>query len=88
MSLDNVFVVPDHVFARRIGEEVVILNTESGTYFGLDPVGARAWDLITEGAPLKAVCEAMVDEYEVEPEQLERDITKLVQDLRDHGLLV
>lgn len=88
MSLENVFVVPDHVFARHIGEEVVILNTESGTYFGLDPVGARAWALIAEGASLNAVCEVLLDEYEVEPDQLERDITKLVQDLRDHGLLL
>ena len=88
MSLNNVFVIPDHVFARRIGDEVVILDIENGTYFGLDPVGARAWDMIAAGASLKAVCDAMIDEYEVEPEQLERDIGKLVQDLQDHGLLV
>lgn len=88
MSPDDVFEIPADVHARRIGDEVVILNVDDGTYFGLDPVGARAWDLIAEGASLKAVCAAMLDEYEVEPEQLERDIRKLVRDLREHGLLL
>jgi len=35
--------VPPHVIARRVGEDTVILDLASGTYFGLDPVGARIW---------------------------------------------
>lgn len=88
MRPDEIFEIPPHVHARRIGDEVVILNVESGTYFGLDPVGARAWDLIAEGASLGVVCQTLLDEYEVGQEQLERDIAQLVQDLRNQGLLL
>ena len=87
MTPDSAFEVPAHVVARRIGEETVILDLESGTYFGLDPVGARAWELIAEGRTLGSVCAVMLEEYEVDEARLERDIARLVEDLRAHGLL-
>ncbi len=87
MTPDSVFEIPVHVVARRIGEETVILDLESGTYYGLDPVGARAWELIAEGRTLGAACAAMQQEYEVDAARLERDVRALVRDLHEHGLL-
>lgn len=43
MKLSISVAIPAQVLARRVGEEIVILNLESGVYFGLDPVGARIW---------------------------------------------
>lgn len=88
MTEERGFEIPIHVVARRLGEETVILNLESGTYFGLDPVGARAWELIAEGRTFGDVRAVMLEEYDVEAEQLERDISALVGDLRAHGLLL
>ena len=88
MSPESVFEIPAHVIARRIGGEIVIMELERGTYFGLDPVGARVWDLVGEGRTLGAVCAVMLEEYEVDEAQLEQDIRELVQDLRQRGLLV
>ena len=87
MSPDSSFEIPDHVVARRIGEETIILDLESGTYFGLDPVGARAWELMAEGRTINSVCTVMLEEYDVDEARLERDLRKLVEDLRAHGLV-
>jgi len=73
--------------ARQLGEETVILDLESGTYFGLDPVGARMWQLMTEGKSLAQICEAMLEEYEVPREELERDALALAQDLEARSLI-
>ena len=73
--------------ARQLGEETVILDLESGTYFGLDPVGARMWQLMTEGKSLAEICEAMLEEYEVSREELERDALALAQDLEARSLI-
>jgi hypothetical protein len=35
--------------ARTVGDETVILDLANGTYYGLDPVGARMWQLMSEG---------------------------------------
>lgn len=75
------------VMARQLGEETVILDLESGTYFGLDPVGARIWQLMKEGKSLAEICDVMLDEYEVSREELERDASALAQDLAGRNLI-
>jgi hypothetical protein len=84
--VDKVNISPDAI-ARRVGDELVILNVGSGTYFGLDPVGARIWELLQEGKSPQQVCDVMIDEYEVSQEVLERDITKLMKDLLAEDLI-
>ena len=73
--------------ARQLGEETVILDLESGTYFGLDPVGARIWQLMKEGKSLAEICDVMLNEYEVSREKLERDASALAQDLAARNLI-
>lgn len=87
MNPDGPFDIPDHVVARRMGDETVILDLEGGTYFGLDPVGTRIWDLIAEGRTLASVCAAMLEEYEVEEARLQQDVRTLIDDLGTRGLL-
>ena len=65
----------------------MILDLASGTYYGLDPVGARIWQLMAEGQTLKQVCEIMLAEYEVTRENIERDVLALVQTLLERKLV-
>ena len=81
MKLDDRIEVSPQVVARQVGNETVLLDLASGTYFGLDPVGARMWQLIEAGKTLSEVCDQMVEEYEVARDVLERDALALVADL-------
>ena len=87
MKLSDKVTIPAPVMARQVGDETVILDLAGGTYFGLDPVGARIWQLITEGRTLVQVCDAMIAEYEVSREVIERDVLALVQTLLDKSLV-
>jgi hypothetical protein len=87
MTLSDKVSIPPQVMARTVGEETVILDLATGTYFGLDPVGARIWELMGEGKTLAEICDRMLEEYEVSREELERDTLKLAQDLADQGLI-
>ena len=87
MSLSDIVTIPSQVMARQVGNESVILDLSSGTYYGLDPVGARIWQLMTEGQTLAQVCETMLAEYEVTREAIERDVLALVQTLADKQLV-
>ena len=87
MNLSDRVSIPAQVMARTVGEETVILDLASGTYFGLDPVGARIWGLMGEGRTLAQVCGQMLEEYEVSREELERDTLKLAQVLAAQGLI-
>jgi hypothetical protein len=66
---------------RQVGEESVLLNLKTEQYLGLDDVSSRAWRALTEGASIQAAYEALLAEYDVEPEQLRRDLEDFVQEL-------
>ena len=87
MNLADKVIIPDQVMARQVGEETVILDLASGTYFGLDPVGARIWQLVCEGKALEEVCESMLAEYEVSRDEIEGDLSELLDALVDKGLI-
>lgn len=87
MNLTDKVTIPSQVMARQVGEETVILDLNSGTYFGLDPVGARIWTLLSEGKTAGEVCAVLLDEYEVEAERLQQDMSKLLDELVGRGLV-
>lgn len=81
------FVVPDDVVSREIDGETVILDLKSGTYFGLDAVGTRVWQLLVEHGRVQPVLDALLAEYDVDEETLRADLTELLRQLRDKHLL-
>ena len=76
---------PDVVF-RLLDDEAVLLDLRSGTYFGLNPVGARIWQLLAEQTSLGTVLVTLQREYDVEPDALEHDLLTLVNELCVRGL--
>lgn len=87
MNLETRLTIPPEVMARAVARETVILDLASGTYFGLDPVGARVWTLIGEGKRLRDVCDVMMDEFDVARATLENDVLKLAGELVEKKLL-
>ena len=87
MNLSEKLEIPAQVMAREVGDETVILDLASGTYYGLDPVGARIWQLISEKDSLVQVCDVMVLEFETTREVIENDVLTLVQTLMERKLV-
>lgn len=71
---------PD-ALASRVGDETVILHLGNDTYFGLDPVGTRIWELAGESLSLAQIRDRIVEEYEADPAQVEEDLLR-------HGMLM
>jgi hypothetical protein len=82
----SITVAPDIVF-REVDGEAVILNLDSGLYFGLDQVGTRIWQLIQEHGSLQKVFETMCEEFDVGSDTLERDLLGLMDELCAKGLV-
>ena len=79
--------IPDHVVTRQVGDETILLNLESGTYFGLDPVGSRFLELLEAGGMLAAVLAKMLEEFDVTEAQLEADLLRLADEMIASRLL-
>ncbi|MGM9424858.1 PqqD family protein [Hydrogenophaga sp. MI9] len=87
MTLNDTFSIPSHVMARPVQDEAVILDLASGTYFGLDPVGAQLWAALARGLSVAQACDALMSEFDVERPQLESDVVALIQQLLDKQLI-
>lgn len=86
-ALDQTVRVPDDVLFRELQGEAVILNLASSTYFGLDAVGTRVWQLCEAHGSLRAVFDAMQREFDAPGETLQSDLLTFVDELLDKGLL-
>ena len=87
MTLNRRLRVPDEVAIRKIDNDTVLLNLQTGTYFGLDAVGSRLLELLEQNGELAAAHRAMLEEFDVAPEILEADLLRLSQEMSAKGLL-
>ena len=73
-------VVPSYaVVYAELGEEAVLLNVESGVYYGLDAVGTRIWQLLAAGSSVEDMVSQMREEYDVAPAQLAQDVQTFLE---------
>lgn len=77
----------DDVLVQMLDGEAVLLNLNTESYFGLDEVGARMWTLLTESDSIQTAYEALLEEYDVTPEQLRADLAALIDRLVEQGLI-
>lgn len=86
MNLESRLEISPDVVAREVGEETMLLDLASGTYFGLDAVGGRVWQALDAGASLTEACDQIEGEFEVTRVQLEADVLALIGQIVEQGL--
>jgi hypothetical protein len=87
MDLDTRLLIPASIISRGVGDETVLLDLESGIYFGLDGVGKRIWELIGAGLTLGETAAVIVSEHEVNTEKAQSDVIEFARELVKRGLL-
>jgi Coenzyme PQQ synthesis protein D (PqqD) len=85
-ALENTFVLSRQALFRDLGGEAVILHLDSGTYFGLNAIGTRIWQLIEQQGRLETVFRQLCLGYDAPPDVLEADLLELVSRLADARL--
>src|SRR2546429_1590894 len=86
MITSVVVAAPDQVSADLAGE-AVILNLQTGKYYGLARVAARIWELLKTPTRVANIRDTIVHEFEVAPERCERDLFNFLQQLADQELI-
>ena len=87
MDLNDKVTFAETVFAQEVDGEMVLLDMESENYFGLDEVGTAIWQAMQEKETLKEVLDVLLEQYEVEEEMLEHDLSDFVGKLVESGLV-
>lgn len=79
--------LPDDVLISNLQEESVILNLNSERYFGLDNVGTRMLSVLSESNSIENAYERLLAEYDVDPQALRQDLSSLIENLVQQGLV-
>ena len=88
MQLSTVITASKDVVAQEVGGEMVLLDLASGQYFGLDKVGGRIWELLTERPlSLGALCDTIETEFDAPRVAIEADMLALATSLGEQGLI-
>ena len=88
MTLDTVVVANPDAMSSSVGIETVILHFTAGTYFGLDEVGSRIWELVQDRRSVREIRDTLLDEYDVDEERCDRAVQTFLGALEEHGLIV
>ena len=86
-SLETTVTVPEGLLFRELEGEAILLDLNSGEYFGLDNVATEMWLLLSRHGALEASYQELLSRYEVSPERLRDDLLAFVEELESHRLL-
>lgn len=86
-TLESIVVATKDQVSTNLENEAVILHLKDGVYFGLNQVGTRTWDLLQTQRTVGMVRDIILEEYEVGPEECEKDLFKLLNELLSKGLI-
>ena len=77
---------------RKVVDVYVIIGVGSDTYvpnqiMSVNETGAFLWNLLANGAEKKALVEALLREYDADPQTAEKDVDAFLSQLRDKALI-
>jgi len=87
ISFEDRVTMPKDVLISSVEDEAVLLNLNSERYFGLDDVGTRMLSVLTKANSIQSAYEALLDEYDVDAEQLRKDLIDLLNRLIEQDLV-
>ena len=78
---------PEEVIMREVGEDTLLLNTQTHQYYTLNMIGTRIIKLLTVNPSVDNVVDHIHMEYDASEAQIRKDVEGLIIKLQKHKLL-
>ena len=75
------------ILSSTIDDEVVMMSSEKGMYYNLNPIGSRIWDLLEKPQTIESLCAQLMDEYDVDVVTCKQETEEFIQSLAERGLI-
>ena len=70
----------------NLGEEIALLDRESGIYYGLDQIGALIWDCLDDSTVVEML-DRITTQFEVQRETARTDLHAFLVQIEEQGLV-
>ncbi len=81
------FIQNKAIVQSKMGEEVVMLDMDSGFYFGLNSVASVIWGLMVNETSFEALIDQLMAQFEVERSLCEADTKELLDQLLEKNII-
>jgi hypothetical protein len=93
--MSEVFVItPNSTISQSQGQvsteidgEVVLMDIEKGSYFGMNHTLSRIWKLIETPVSVSTLCAQLTEEYDVTPDECMNDLLESLEGLKKENLV-
>ena len=77
----------DALLSTNLEDDVVMMDVEQGAYYGLEAVAARIWALTEQPLSVGSLCDRLVTEYQISPEQCQQEVLAFLGELLNQHLV-
>ena len=81
------FIQNKTIVQSKIGEEVVMLDMESGFYFGLNSVASVIWGLLADEIGFEKLIDQLMAQFDVERSICEADTKELLDQMVEKNII-
>ena len=81
------FIQNKSIVQSKIGEEVVMLDMESGFYFGLNSVASVIWTLLADEIGFEGLIDQLMAQFDVERSVCESDTQELLDQMLEKNII-
>ena len=81
------FIQNKTIVQSKIGEEVVMLDMESGFYFGLNSVASVIWGVLADEIGFEKLIDQLMAQFEVERSICEADTQELLDQMLEKNII-
>ena len=76
-----------HVLCRQVKDGAVLIHLGTNQIYDLNRTGYRIWQLLQDGSDSSVICDALRQEFDVDPAIAAGELRALLERLSSEGLL-
>lgn len=76
------------IIGSPIDDEMVMMDVDKGSYFGLNSMGSEIWNSIEEPKTIQELVDELIKEYEISEDECKTEVTKFIDALVDVNLII
>ena len=88
MNLESYPQRNEQIIAQKASSDFLLFNMNDGSYYSLNEVGCRVWELCDGNRSIAQLVETLEAEYDAPAETLTKDVLELLEHLRSGKLIV
>ena len=87
ITIDTTIKRAEIIVSSELTDETVMMNVEKGSYYGLDDIETKLWQIVETPTSVSALCDSLLSNYDISREQGEADVLTFVNELHAEGII-